>query len=683
MVKRIVFLLCLFSGIQSLFSQTTNTRKWRRSENDSMQNALILYDEKNYLLALPIYEQLYKNHPKEDFLQYVYGKCALYRSDKHGDALQLLRRVYAKNKKVDNIALDLAKAYHYNNVLDSAMLMVDLFLTGKRTRPEDIPLGQQLKKYIANAQHFVASPTKAKITNLGSVINTSGEEYVPAISADETVLIYTYAGEKSKGGKLNNLMAPDPYGEFHEDVYISYKVKDAFSEPTGLDSINTNSNDGAVSLSNDGKRLFVFRDNGDDHGDLYESFLLGDKYSTPVKLKGQVNSYSWDGHCSLSPDGKTLYFSSERFGGFGGRDIYKATLQPDSTWGQVKNLGDSVNTAMDDDAPFIHPDGLTLYYSSKGKNSMGDYDIFAATLDLKDSVFRNVVNLGYPINSTADDIYFVLSADNKTGYYSSGKQGGQGLKDIYKVDPAFSETKPALFLVRGKITTDGNPSEGRVLVQVLSKGNELYGQYTSNSLSGEYLVALPAGQNYKLTATCKNFPPQTVSIDATVGTGFNEKKQDFLFVTRKDTILPVAKADSGLVAKKTDVKPEKITKAPEKDTFVPRNKMQEKIKRYVEMYGDVSAAGLEFKVQIGAYRNARKSPYYNMKGIGKIEELLLPDGIVRLTAGGTYPTLRKAWQHNKKVVEKGVTDAFVTVLYNGKRMLLEELEEMGLFKKTQ
>lgn len=683
MVKRIVFLLCLLSGIQSIFSQTTNTRRWRRSENDSMQNALILYDEKNYLLALPIYEQLHKNHPKEDFLQYVYGKCALYRSDKHADALQLLRRVYAKNKKVDNITLDLARAYHYNNVLDSAMLMVDLFLTSKRTRPEDIPQGQLLKKYIANAQYFTATPTKAKITNLGNRINTAGEEYVPAISADETVLIYTYSGEKSKGGRLNNMMAPDPYGEFHEDVYVSYKVNGSFTEPVGLDSINTNSNDGAVSLSNDGKRLFVFRDNGDDHGDMYESFLKGDKYSSPVKLKGQVNSYSWDGHCSLSPDGKTLYFSSERFGGFGGRDIYKATLQPDSTWGQVKNLGDSVNTAFDDDAPFIHPDGVTLYYSSKGKNSIGDYDIFAATLDLKDSVFRKVVNLGYPINSTADDIYFVLSADNKTGYYSSGKKGGEGLKDIYKVDPAFSEMKPALFLVKGKITADGNPSDGKINVQIISKGNEVYGQYTSNSLSGEYLVSLPVGQSYKLTATCKDFPAQTASIDATTGSGYNEREQNFMFVTKKDTIQTVVKTDTALVAKKPDVKPEKITKTPEKDMFVPRNKMQEKIKRYVEMYGDISAEGLEFKVQIGAYRNAKKSPYYNMKGIGKIEELLLPDGIVRLTAGGVYPTLRKAWTHNKKVVEKGVTDAFVTVLYKGKRMLLEELEEMGIFKKNQ
>lgn len=685
-MNRVFLILLLFLlNWQFIKAQSTNTRKWRKTEKDSMENALILYDEKNYLLALPIYEQLYKNHPKEDFLRYIYGRCALYRSDKHGEALELLRRVYTKNKKVDNITYDLAKAYHYNNNLDSAMLMVDLFLTNKKTRPEDLPLGQQLKKYIYNAQYFLANPTLAKITNVGSVINSADEEYVPAINADESVLIYTYVGPKSKGGKLNNLLQPDTYGEYREDIYISYKVNDAFSTPISLDSINTISNDGAISLSNDGQRLFVFRDDGDDHGDIYESFQLGEQFTRPQKLRGQVNSYSWDGHCSLSPDGKTLFFSSERFGGLGGRDLYKASLLPDSTWGQVKNLGDSVNTAFDDDAPFMHPDGVTLYYSSKGKNSMGDFDIFAATLDAKDSVFRKVVNLGYPINSTGDDIYFVLSANNKVGYYSSGKKGGLGLKDIYKVDPAFKEPKPALYLVKGKVTFEGNPVDANVRVSITSKNNLEFGAYPTNDLNGNYLVSLPAGNNYKITVNYKDYPKQEMELDASTPNGYTEKIMDFNFKSKIDSVIPVVKIDSTLLTKTnpTLTKTEPSVKKAETDNFVPRNKMQEKIKRYVDMYGDISAEGLEFRIQIGAYRNAKNSPFWTMKGIGKIQELLLPDGIVRLTAGNTYLTLRTAWEHNKTVVNKGINDAFVTALYKGKRMLLEELEELGIFKKTQ
>ena len=119
---------------------------------------------------------------------------------------------------------------------------------------------------------------------------------------------------------------------------------------------------------------------------------LSGEWTIPQKLKGDVNSYSWEGSCSMTADGKQLYFSSERGGGFGGKDIYRATLLPDSTWGNVVNLGDSINTALDDDAPFIHPDGVTLFYSSQGKNSMGGYDIFQSKLNWKDSTYSKPIN---------------------------------------------------------------------------------------------------------------------------------------------------------------------------------------------------------------------------------------------------------------------------------------------------
>ena len=150
--------------------------------------------------------------------------------------------------------------------------------------------------------------------------------------------------------------------------------------------------------------------------------------SQPAKLKGKVNTYSWEGHCSLSPDGRTLYFSSERSGGFGGKDIYKAKLMPDSTWGGVVNLGDSINTAYDEDAPFIHADGTTLFYSSKNLKSTGGYDVFKASMDLVDSTFKRTVNVGYPINTPDDDIYFVLAANGTNGLLQQWKKRRRGFK---------------------------------------------------------------------------------------------------------------------------------------------------------------------------------------------------------------------------------------------------------------
>lgn len=164
------------------------------------------------------------------------------------------------------------------------------------------------------------------------------------------------------------------------------------------------------------------------------------------------------------------------------------------------NLGDSVNTIYDDDAPFIHPDGVTLYYSSKGKTSMGGYDIFQATMSI-DSTFKKVENLGYPINFfTDDDIYFVLSANGNNGYYSSGKHGGVGMKDIYLIETNFGTQKNVL-LVKGKTMSNVTPVEAKIRIEVMSRNNKLFRSYTSNPKTGQYLATLPKGAEYRFTYT--------------------------------------------------------------------------------------------------------------------------------------------------------------------------------------
>jgi Tol biopolymer transport system component len=678
-MKKILFVLSVLLWVEALEAQIMNTRKWRKTEKDSLDNGLLLYDEKNYLLALPIFDNIYHNHPKEEFLKYIFGKCALYRSDKHDEAYQVLSDVYGKNKKVQDIEYDLAKAAHLTNRFDEAITLVEAFLSNKRTNGELRKNGEQLKRYINNAKFYVSRPTKAKISNLGSVINTGADEFVPTITADESIMIFTYAGEKSKGGKMNSFLSPDPYGIYYEDIYMTVKQNDEYSAPVALDNINTNSHDAAISLSHDGQILFIYRDSGDDHGDIYQSLLQGDEFSNPVKLKGQVNSYSWDGHCSLSPDGQTLYFSSERSGGYGGRDIYKATLLSDSTWGNIKNLGDSVNTAYDDDAPFIHPDGITLYFSSKGRTSMGGYDVFQSTMDVTDSIFKYTENLGYPINSTDDDAYFVLSANGKNGYYSSGKKGGNGLKDLYVIETNF-ETPRTLMLVKGKITNNDSAVASNVRVEIASRDNLLFRSLNSNAVTGQYLITLPSGAEYKITYTYNDKPAQTFTVSTVNMVGYNELTKDVKFDDQVaiTPTLAVTPTVATISAESTTVSVPS-TKSNVPDNFVPRTKMQEKIMAYVGKYGDVSAEGLEFRVQIAAYKYPKNYVYKHLRGLGKVEKLLLDDGITRITIGSSFKTLRKAWSHNKKVVRAGQTDAFVTVIYKGKRVYLEQLEQMGIF----
>ncbi len=674
-ILSLAFLLC-FS--LKTFSQITNTKKWRKTENDSMRNALILFDEKRYALALPIYEKLYNNHPKEVYLKYCYGKCALYRSDKHETALTLLNEIYTKTPKIENIQYDLARANHLNYKFDEALALIELAVANKHTLPQEKLDCKILKEYCINAKQFYNNPTSAKITNAGNVINSIYEEYSPVINADETVMIFTYRGIESLGGLQNEFMQPDKYGSYFEDVFVSYKENELWTKPKSVSSsINTNLHDAPIALSVDGQALFTYKDNGDDHGDLYISTQQDTSWTVPQKLKGEVNSYSWEGNCSMTADGKNLYFSSERGGGYGGKDIYRATLLSDSVWGNVVNLGDSINTAFDDDAPFIHPDGITLFYSSKGKNSMGGYDILQAKLKWQDSTFSKPINLGYPINTPDDDIYYVLSANGERGYYASGKKGGEGLKDIYSVTPGYVGKKPSAFILKGKITYNNEPVEADIIVEFINKNteNKQFGQFNSRVYNGNYLVSLPSGAEFVVKYKYKNFPYKTLDLSTANLDGYDEKIFDVNF-TIPDTLATIAKVDS--VKKDTVIavieKPKPVVPA-----FVPKNNIQSKTMDYAAKYGDISTEGLIFKVQIAAYKYPKNYVYKHLKGLGEVENLLL-DGITRITIGGNFETLNKAFDHNKKVIKAGQPDAFVTVLYQGKRVYLEDLEKMGIFK---
>lgn len=678
MFNKIILTASLFISFTFAYAQTTNTKKWRKTENDSMQNALLLYEEGNYLMALPIYEKLYTAHPGEEYLKYCYGKCALQRSDKHEVALQLLYDVYAKNPKVHDIEYDLARANHYNYKFDEALGLIAKVEANKRASSEAKTAAKQLKQYCINAKLFYANPTGAEIKNAGNILNSEYSEYTPVISADESRMVFTYKGKESMGGLQNDNQQPDANGVYYEDVFQSVKENGEWTAPKPVKAINTNSHDAPIALSVDGMHLFSYKDNGDDHGDIYMSTLVNEEWSAPQKLRGEVNSYSWEGSCSMTADGKQLYFSSERGGGFGGRDIYRATLLADSTWGNVVNLGDSINTALDDDAPFIHPDGVTLFYSSKGKNSMGDYDIFQARLNWLDSTFSSPVNLGYPINTPDGDRYYVLSANSERGYYASGKSGGYGLQDIYTVYPGFIGKKPSLFVVKGKTTLDAKPVEAKISVEVTSRDNRKFGEFVSNTSNGHYLISLPAGAVFRLVYKYGSLPYKTTEINTANVDGYEEKVVDINFETAPDTarqavaIAPVAK---------TEPLPEPTAKpvAPlKKDNFVATKNIHEKTIKYAEQYGDVTAEGLIFKVQIAAYKYPKNYVYEHLKGLGNVDNFLL-DGITRITIGGNFPNLGSAWEHCKKVITAGQADAFVTVLYKGKRVYLEDLEKMGIF----
>ena len=186
--------------------------------------------------------------------------------------------------------------------------------------------------------------------------------------------------------------------------------------------------------------MYIYYD--ENGGDLYECRLKGDIWDKPRPLK-EINTSAGEKSAAVSADGQILFFTSNRDGGQGGVDIYWSHLSPNGKWGKPENLGMVVNTEYDEDGVFFHPDGKTLYFSSKGHDNMGGYDIFKTVLQ-PDNSWSKPENLGYPINTTSDDIYFVLSANGLTGYYSSLRDDGVGEKDIFKISMplAMKKKKP-------------------------------------------------------------------------------------------------------------------------------------------------------------------------------------------------------------------------------------------------
>lgn len=287
---------------------------------------------------------------------------------------------------------------------------------------------------------FVSAPKDYSIVNISRDINSEWDDYAPVLNANEDEIVFT---SRRRDGNMNQNVDTD--NKPFEDIFISRKVNGVWQPAENIGApVNSEYHDSNLALSADGQTLFIYKtDNG---GDIYYSNRNSNgTWSVPVPLPGIINSSFEEKSISISPDEKTLYFSSNRPGGFGGLDIYKATLNEKGEWSNVKNLGPKINTPEDDDGPFIDYDNKTLYFSSKGRKGMGGFDIYKAVYDEATMEWSEPENLGYPINTPDNDIYFVSTRDGKRAYYSSVREDGLGYDDIYMItipEPQVAQKDP-------------------------------------------------------------------------------------------------------------------------------------------------------------------------------------------------------------------------------------------------
>jgi outer membrane protein OmpA-like peptidoglycan-associated protein/tetratricopeptide (TPR) repeat protein len=340
-------------------------------------------------------------------------------------------------------------------------------------------------KYLADCAfsiQAIRSPVPFRPVNIGPRINSADPEYNAVLTADEETLIYT----RQTNGQ--------------EDFYFSTKADGTWKQARPLPGIiNTALNEGAQCLSPDGRYLFFTgcnRSDGLGSCDIYLSGKEGSSWSSPYHLPAPLNSTSWDSQPSISADGKTLYFASNRQGGLGGYDLWKSDLLDGGNWTTPVNLGPSVNTAYDEQSPFIHPDGVTLYFSSSGWPGLGNKDLFATRKDTSDN-WRQPQNLGYPINTPGEESGITVASNGKHAWFNSSRKEGFGGLDIYSFDlPDAVRPKPVTYV---KGTVFDKMTErllgGGIRISDLESGFTVYDDVSDES-DGTFLATLVSGKAY-------------------------------------------------------------------------------------------------------------------------------------------------------------------------------------------
>ncbi len=634
------------------------TSNWTFIERQKLNNADKYFSNQEYLFARPIYDSLYKKHKTNIYIRYLLGSCNIYDAKHQSEAESLISSAEPIKSKLPDYDYYLGRAFLINDKYREAISQFEKY----KQNPLDNDTKREVERQISICKSAIQLENKsavAKTTNIGAPINTSGSEYTPIFPSNESFMVFTYRGEKSMGGKqISPNKSDEKNGVYFEDVMISYRNENnQWTEPKPITSINTNGHDAAVHVSHDGQKLFIYRNVGVGSGDIFVSKLDGANWGIPEKVKG-INSNFWEGSVCLFPDEKIICFSSERQGGIGGRDLYYAKLQLDGSWGDVKNFGPEINTKFDEDAPFIHSDGKTLFFSSNGHNTIGGYDIFRS--ELKNGSWTTPYNVGKPVNTVQDDKFYIVSSDGERGYYSSEKKEGNGLQDIYMVEPGMFGKPTALVLVTGKVTYDNGPVKADITVRSKINHKDFSGTFNSNSVNGEYLVNLPSGNEYEIIYKYQNTTitkdVSTARIDSFATIDINAE----LFSNEYQK-LNISKIDSAEL-KSDDLRAIGLT-----------------YEMLLEKYGNTVIDSLHYMVQIGAYRILENFNYSKLIGLPKVLRKTYSDNIIRFTMGD-FKTLNEANVLLQKARKNGIKDAFIISLYKGERYYFTELLNQQILK---
>jgi outer membrane protein OmpA-like peptidoglycan-associated protein/Tol biopolymer transport system component len=626
----VLFLIHRLSNAQENIEFSKDNFPDKKDELKEAKNALedgnaIFNQDVNYMFskAIPLFKKANDFNPNNAECNYKLGVCYLYSTTKQ-EAIKYLEKAYLIDNKVsDDVSFYVGRGYHLAGEWDKAIKNYKdykVVATLRGEEPERIDEIEKLIDECRNGKEISAKEERIWLDNLGPKINSATPEYSPMVSTDESFLIITARRATTIGELI------DEYDDkYFEDLYYSkYNAeKEEWGDLVNFgEGVNTKGHDATSGLSPDGKTLFVYRGSQKGGGDIFASRLEDQKWTLPKKLNDNINTDFQETSASVSSDGKKLYFVSEKPGGQGGSDIYVSDWDANKKdWGVAKNLGPIVNSAYDEDGVFIHPDGSTIYFASKGHQTTGGSDIFYS--EFKDGRWNEPKNLGYPINTPDDDRYFVMAADGKTAYYSSFRKEGLGENDIYRITFIGPEKQPILNtdelllasassvsaekVIEAKVETRSSKMallKGFILdyktklpvtadVEIVdNKTGIVVNEFKADQADGGYLVSLPSGRDYGIIVKSAGYLFHSENINLPDSATYKQY--------RKDIYLQKVEIGSKVVLRNIFFDYDRFTLRKESETELER-------------LADLLKNNPDLKVEISGHTDDKGADEYNQK----------------------------------------------------------------------
>lgn len=502
-----------------------------------------MFAGRNYIQALDEYLKLDKKVANDPELKHRIGICYLNIHDNKAKAIPYLEACYKSGVYKKELLLELGMAYQYDYKFTEALSYYNKYREKGSSKTN--ALTDHYIETCETAKELIKKPVNVTFENLGKEINTKFADYYPFVEANQGALYFTSRRDENTG-KVRGYN-----GYYTADVYYSVVKNGQWTKAKKMiPAINTSEDEQCVGISQDGKGLIIYRETIDNPGDLIHSELSKTKvFTKPIPFNDPVNTEQSEFEGSYGTTSDILYFTSNRKGGIGESDIYIVRRLPNGEWALPKNLGANINTPYNESFPVISSDGETLYFSSQGHTNMGGYDIFKSKWNAGLKEWDKPVNIGYPINTTDDDMMYSLAGNGRDGYISAVKKDGFGDLDIYKI--IFNDAEKPLTALHGKVQSSDSSAKGDMQAYIkitdLKSNNELDGKDV-NKHTGKYIFIVEPG-TYLINIEAKGFAAYKEEITV-------YDKSDFVTqLTKNFTLQPLP--DVKAPEKQTPVEPKK------------------------------------------------------------------------------------------------------------------------------